>query len=215
MTHRVDRWIWATSCGSSGPECAAPLTAGEISVEVRLSRRRVELVCVWLIGAAVLGALLAASAASSSPLDDADLAQQRAGMLDVVGPRSSVPVVSPGMPAAGRVTVVFFIRPGQLDELGAALGARDGRRLARAADLAVVVSVLPVAARRAFPSAVPVVADAAGRLADGFRMRPPRDGGPPVGYAVVGRDRTVRFRTEDPGVSARLDEVLILAKAAS
>jgi hypothetical protein len=39
-------------------------------------------------------------------------------------------------------------------------------------------------------------------------MRIPRDGGYPVGYAVIGPDRTVRYRTEDPQQDRRLSEVL-------
>lgn len=111
--------------------------------------------------------------------------------------------------------MVFFVRPARLDELRAALSEDDGTRLAAAADLSVVVSVLVAGSGEQVANAVPLVADPGGQLADGYRMRRPRDGGPPVGYAVVSPDGTVRFRTEDPGVAGRLDEVLILVKALS
>lgn len=169
-------------------------------------------IAIWAGSALVLGALLAISTASSGPLDDADLAKQRSGMLDAVGPRSAAPLVAPGRPAEGRASVVFFVRPAELDELRATLAKSDGARLAAAADLFVVVPVLPGSGGQQ-ASAPPLVSDVDGRLADGYRMRRPRDGGPPVGYAVVGPDRTVRFRTEDPGVADRVDEVLTMVEA--
>ncbi|MEO5679166.1 MAG: hypothetical protein ABIS47_05790 [Acidimicrobiales bacterium] len=141
------------------------------------------------------------------------MAKQRSGMLDVVGPRSPAPMVAPGLPASGRVTVVFFVRPAQREALRRTLAAPDASGLAVAADIAVVVSAPgpgPVGPPEIGP---PVVVDADGRLAAGYGMRRPRDGGPPVGYAVVGRDRTVRFRTEDPGVGKSIEEALIMVEA--
>ncbi len=109
--------------------------------------------------------------------------------------------------------MVFFVRPVQREALRSTLAASDARRLAVAADIAVVVSAPgpgPVGPPDGTP---PVVAYDDGRLAAGYGMRRPRNGGPPVGYAVVGRDRTVRYRTEDPGVGTSVDEVLIMVEA--
>ena len=164
------------------------------------------LVAVWIVSAMVLGGLLLWSAHASGPLDDPDLAAQRAGMLDVVGGRTIAPMISAGM--AG---VVFFVRPAQLAALQAAIADRGGTKLAASANLSVVVLAPMNGARLA--SDAPVFGDPAGLIATGYGMRRPRDGGPPVGYAVVGPDRTVRFRTEDPGVSGRLAEVLTMVKA--
>lgn len=153
------------------------------------SRPRGARFAVWLGSALVLGALLATSAAGSGPLDDPDPAKQRSGMLDVVGPRSPAPEVAPGVPAAGRPTVVFFVRPAQVEALSSTLAAADAKGLAIAADLALVVSAPGPRAADAPNDAPAIVTDGDGRLADGYGMRRPRDGGPPVGYAVVGPDQ--------------------------
>lgn len=199
------------------------LRASDNADAVTESRRRLtatadgrirRLVGIWLTSALVLGTLLAVSTAGTGPLDDPDLAKQRAGMLDVVGERSIAPQVSPWRPAAGRSRVVFFVRPAQFTDLRLALDAGDGRRLIAAADLAVVVSAVPAGAPDALMGGrTPVVSDRGGQLARSYRMRLPRDGGPPVGYAIVGPDGTVRFRTEDPEVAGRIDEVLTMLKA--
>lgn len=61
--------------------------------------------------------------------------------------------------------------------------------------------------------ATAVAADPDGRVGSGISMRRPRDGGPPVGYAVVDVDGTIRYRTENPGVINGLDEVLTIVGA--
>ena len=170
------------------------------------------LVAVWLVSAMVLGALLMWSAHTSGPLDDPDLAAQRAGMLDVVGGRTIAPMIAVGVPAEGKAGVVFFVRPAQLADLQAVLADRDGSKLAASANVSVVVSAIPNE-RGQLAGGAPVFGDPKGLVAAGYGMRRPRDGGPPVGYAVVGPDRTVRFRTEDPGMSGRLTEVLTMVKA--
>jgi len=58
-------------------------------------------------------------------------------MLDVVGPRSPAPKVAPGVPATGRPTVVFFVRPAQVEALSSTLASPDTKGLGIAADLAV------------------------------------------------------------------------------
>ncbi len=52
-----------------------------------------------------------------------------------------------------------------------------------------------------------VVADPGGRLAATYGMREPREGGPPVGYAVVDETGQIRYRTLDPEVTDLLGEV--------
>ena len=173
--------------------------------------RSLSLVAVWVVSAMVLGALLISFARTPGPLDDPDLAAQRAGMLDVVGRRTIAPLIGVGIPAEGRAGIVFFVRPAQLAPLQAALGDHDGTKLAASADLSIVVSANAEGSQLA--SGAPVFSDPSGLVAAGFGMRRPRDGGPPVGYAIVGPDRAVRFRTEDPGMSGRLTEVLTMVKA--
>jgi len=166
--------------------------------------------------AVVFGVALAASMSHPDPLDDADLAYQRAGILDVVGPRSPAPTVSVGVPTPGRRAVVFFVRPAQAGPLQTALDGPLGDQLRAVTDVAFVVSgELAAPAVDNGVASRPVQVDPTGRLAMLYRMRRPRDGGAPVGYAVVGPDGTVRYRTEDPGVAAGLEEVRTIVRAVS
>ena len=74
-------------------------------------------VAVGVTTAVVLGAALTASMSNPNPLDDPDLAMQRAGILDVVGPRSPAVAAAATVPARGRVAVVFFLRAAQAGPL--------------------------------------------------------------------------------------------------
>ena len=169
-------------------------------------------VAVGVTTAVVFGAALTASMSDPDPLDDPDPAMQRAGILDVVGPRSPAVALDATVPARGRVAVVFFLRPTQADPLVSALDSPPGQELRELVDIGIVVSA---GASEVTPSdpATTVAADPDGRLAAAYRMRRPRDGGPPVGYAVVDVDGTIRYRTEDPGVADGLDEVLTIVDA--
>lgn len=70
-------------------------------------------VAVWLLTTGVLGVALFLSMSNPVPLDDPDPAMQRAGILDVVGPRSRAATVLADIPAPGRRAVVLFVRPPQ------------------------------------------------------------------------------------------------------
>ncbi len=56
-------------------------------------------------------------------------------------------------------------------------------------------------------TSAPLIPDTAGQIANGYQMRRPRDGGPPVGYAIVDSSGSVRYRTLDPTVWKHLKEV--------
>ena len=102
-------------------------------------------------------------------------------------------------------TVVFFLRP----EVAAGFveAVADRAALRDLADI-VVVATANVAA-----GDIPVhTVDAAG-VADAFGMRVPRDGGFPVGYAIVDSDGLVRYRTLDPDMAAELGEVETILRA--
>ncbi len=169
-------------------------------------------VAVGVTTALILGTALTLSMSDPNPLDDPDLARQRVGMLDVVGPRSPAVAVTASVPSRGRVAVVFFLRPAQAGPVISALRSPAGLRLGGLADIGIVVASETSAVRPGDPGTA-AVADPEGRLAAAYRMRRPRDGGPPVGYAVVGADGTIRYRTEDPDVAAGLDEVLTIVDA--
>lgn len=57
------------------------------------------------------------------------------------------------------------------------------------------------------------MADPTGRLARGFGMRIPRDGGPPVGYALIDRAGLIRYRTLDAAMADQLREVATMVGA--
>lgn len=156
------------------------------------------LVVVWLTAAAFFGVLLVLARAAEAPLDDPDPAWQRPGFLDA----GALPVPAPpGLTASGRPTVVFFERS---TGVGALCQALTERPLREGAVTAVVVADPGPGSCGA---AGAVVADRDGALADAYGMRRPRDGGPPVGYAVVDGAGAIRYRTLDPEVADQLGEV--------
>lgn len=167
--------------------------------------------------AVVFGVLLAASMSDPNPLDDPDLASQRAGIVDVVGPRSPAAPVTTEVPRVGRRAVVFFVRAEQESPVLAALQDSQGMSLQQAADVAIVLSGTAQSPPKAAPAGlqVQVREDAMGGLAASYEMRRPRDGGAPVGYAIAGSDGTVRYRTEDPYVADNLTEVRTMLDAVS
>jgi hypothetical protein len=176
-----------------------------------MSGRRARFVATWLVVAAVLGGGLLMAELAHRPLDDPDLAFQRPGLLDVGGPEASgtVPAVTEGVPSRGARAVVFFVRPEQLPALARALDrAPDLRSAAR---LAIVIA--GARSDTGAVSGVSVVADPAGRLASAYGLRHPRDRGPPVGVAIVDRASRVRYRTLDPGLAGRLDEIRTILAA--
>lgn len=173
-------------------------------MRTRLARRPLRLTAVWLSSVAVLGAGLLTVRVGYSPLDDPDQAHQRPGFTDANPPRSVAPPLT-GLGPAGSRSVVFFTRPDRLPRLLDALGAGEGPQLLRRAH---VVVVQPVRSSDAAPVGVSLLADPTGSVSRALSMRTPRDRGYPVGYAVVGPDGTVRYRTEDPGQDRRLSEVL-------
>ncbi len=158
---------------------------------------------VWLATVSALGTGLLAVRLGNSPLDDPDQAHQRPGYVDANPPRSPAPAL-PGLGPAGTRSVVFFTRPDRLPRLLAALGAKQGQDLLQAAHVVVVQPAAPGPA----PPRVVLLGDPTGLIRRGLFMPIPRDGGYPVGYAVIGPDRTVRYRTEDPQQDRRLSEVL-------
>lgn len=164
------------------------------------------LVAVWLSMLAMFGALLFAANASKSGLDDPDPALQRPGFLDAGGLPQPARAITSAVPRKGRRAVVFFVRPGTVGSLCRALG-KD--QIMERADVVVVVSGPGLCRRFA------TVNDRQTKLARDYRMRRPRAGGPPVGYAIVDSSRQIRYRTLDPGAAARLPEVDTILRATS
>lgn len=162
---------------------------------------------VWLLAAVSLGLPLFVADRDRRPLDDPNLVFQRPGFLDPHGPPFAAPRLAGGLPDHGHRAVVFFIRPAQSAELRLALSRQ--RVLLGAAHVVIVAGGGSVPR---FP-ADSWIADSSGRIAGLFRMRRPRDGGPPVGYAIVDSSGLVRYATLDPGVAERLKEVQTMLAA--
>lgn len=160
---------------------------------------------MWVVAAVGFGILLLIAQRARSPSDDPDPARQRPGFLDEGSLPIAAPRVTPAIPVPGRRAVVFFVRPGELAPLCRALGDSD---LRRHAPLAVVVA----GPGGPCPGAA-VVEGAEPDLTRRFGFPVPRDGGPPVGYAVIDSRGLVRYRTLDPVVADQLDEVATILGA--
>ena len=173
-----------------------------------MTARRWQLAGVWLVAALGLGGALLAARAARDPLDARDLAYQRPGVLDVHGAPFPAPPVTDGIPELGTRTVVFFIRPALVSALAHALAKRGGFGEHTQSVIVVADATTP-----GIVAGIPVVADPAAQLAAAYRMDRPRDGGPPVGYAIVDAAGHVRYHTLDPYVAELLGEVETMVEA--
>lgn len=162
---------------------------------------------VWLAAAVGFGLLLVLARSASHPLDDADPARQRPGILDLGALPNPAPQVTAGVPSPGRRAVVFFERPDRIERLCRAL---EGDPLGQDVDVVVVVS----GEGGACPGDTTVVVDPVAALARRFGLDAPRGGGTPVGYAVVDSRQRIRYRTLDPHAAGGLDEVATMVEAA-
>lgn len=164
---------------------------------------RGRLAVAWLVAAATFVAVTAMVRAGASGLDDADPARRRPGVLVEVDSAPLAPAaLRQALPAGG---VVFFERRARAGALCEALqGSTVGSR-------AVVVmrgEPPPACAAVALASAVEEEA------ADSVGLPRPRDGGAPVGYAIVDGAGRVRYATLDPGAAGHLREVWTMLRAA-
>ena len=155
---------------------------------------------LWLVALlATLGFVVVALVRPPGPLDQADLAYQRDGLLDD-GPVLEQRVA--GVEFGDGVLVLLFTRQAPTrDEMRRWVsGLAPGRE---------VRLVLPAPAEGDL--GVPVVVDPAGRLARAVDLPRPNDGGLGVGYAVVDTDRVVRYATLDPSWLDNAFEVKTIA----
>jgi len=194
---------WKVGAVSDGLGRAAGLRKGH--------RARVGLIGLWLAAVIVLGGLTAYSRTANAPLADPDPAYQRPGFLDVM-PAFAAPSLGANLPVPKSRSVVFFTRPQLEPGLLSAVAADTG--LQAAARLVVVAC--GSGATSAAAGSIAVVGQGAGcPAADLYRMRSPRDGGAPVGYAIVSSAGLVRYSTLDPDVTNLLDEVEHMARGVS
>ena len=145
---------------------------------------------VWFVALAlVLSFVVVALVRPPGPLDQPDPAYQRDGLL-LDG--TVVPAQVAGVDFGDGPVVLLFDRtlpdPAALEQW-----------LAQVPAPAVVRLVLPgPVPRQSADGQVEVVVDPAGLLADAVGLPTPVDGGPGIGYAVVGSDRQVQYSTLDP-----------------
>ena len=154
----------------------------------------------WVVAVAFFGGLLAFAQAAEGPLDDRDPAFQRPGFLDIGDLPEPAPAVRSDLTLTGQATVVFFELPAQIDALCRVL---RGHRFDSGVHI-IIVTPSEAATQDCRGYAVVVVDPA---LADSFGLRQPRQGGPPVGYAVIDEEGRIRYRTLDPAVASLLGEV--------
>ncbi len=162
------------------------------------------LVGVWLGAVGVLATLVAVSQFTSTGGDDPDPGRQRPGILDL----GALPIAAPPLPGVeyrGSETVVFFAGR-HLDGLCLALRRLPGG-LTRTE--VVVVSAGPVNCAEG----VTVVDMSPREAARAFGLSRTRDGGPPVGYALIDDRGQIRYRTLDPTVPPLFDEVATMLRA--
>ena len=163
-----------------------------------VDQRRKKLVALWLGVAVLFGALLGVARATRTGLDDPDPAWQRPGFLDAGPLPEPAPRVTQDVPRPGRPAVVFFVRPEGVAELCRSLATHP---LGQSAEVVMVVS-----GSGRCPGAT-AIEDPSAALARAYGLRDPRDGAPPVGYAVVDGQGLIRYRTLDPTMAEELDEV--------
>jgi len=163
----------------------------------------------WFAGAIVLALIVLAVIPAPGALDDPNEGDQRPGLLvDVDEARGVAGLKLPGDPV-GRVPVVviFDRRISPPQRLRSFIGDVPG-------DVAVVlVASEPIDEQPRLPPGVRLVAGSGRRIANALAMPQPRDGGAPVGYAVIDRNARVRYATIDPTYPEHAFEIKIIAGA--
>lgn len=165
--------------------------------------RRRQLATVWLGSVALLGAVVAASTLTLTGGDDRDPARQRPGILDL----GVLPVPAPdlrGIETSGeKTTVVFF----------AGRNLRDFCRELRGRTEELAAEVIVVTERGDPCGAATTIKLSPTESAEAYGLANPRDGGAPLGYAIIDRTGQIRYRTLDPVVATMFQEVETMLRA--
>lgn len=160
----------------------------------------------WLTGSVVLVVVVLAVVPGPGPLDDPDPAYQRPGFVLARGDATRVSNLSlPGSPRGRHPVVIVFDRG--LPDAGAF------HRLQRGLPPAFAIVLVISDGQRPTQYPFPVFVDRQGRTAAAVGMRTPKDGGQPVGYAIVDRQARVRYTTLDPGYLQHGNEAATMAGA--
>jgi hypothetical protein len=148
-----------------------------------------EFALTWVILAVALGGGLAAEKALRNGVDgDAPIRERTGFVYDVAQPAPSISGVVNGMR-----TAVLFARPAQVQAVC---------RWAAGTPIQGVTMVVVAQEQVPCPGATLNV-DPDGKLAAGFRFRPTKDGGYPVGYAFLDSKGAFVYNTLDRGYYKR------------
>lgn len=146
----------------------------------------------WLLLAVVLTTTVIGVVGGPGPLDDPNQGDQRPGFL--IDPKEARVVGGlnlPGNPIGRRPVFIAFDRNvPRPDELR--------RAVREVPDRYAVFLVVPGPPPVAGTARAEIVADARGRVADAVGLDRPKDGGAPIGYAVIDSGGRVRYATIDP-----------------
>lgn len=164
------------------------------------SRR--QLAAVWVGSVGLLAATVAASTLTLTGGDDRDPGRQRPGILDLGELPVPAPTI-PGIETGRKKSVVFF-------------AGRSVTKFCKALqDLPeeLAATIIVVSDRRSACGNVTTVPLSPTESAEAYGLAIPRDGGAPLGYAIVDRTGQIRYRTLDPVVETMLQEVRTMLRA--
>ena len=146
---------------------------------------------MFVVPAVLLSLVIALVVRGPGPLDDPNPAYQRDGLVQS-GPQ--LPSELAGVRFGARPVVVLF-------ERAAPVGPRfdQWRKQVTAHGTQLVIALAGT--------------QASSLLSQAVKLRTPRDGGAPVGYAIVDAKAQVRYATLDPAYLSNADEVLLIVAA--
>ncbi len=163
----------------------------------------------WLITSVILTVVVLAVVGGPGALDDPDPGDQRAGFLiDGDQGRAVAGLRLPGDPVGARAVFLAFDR--SVPRNGTLGRVLDDVPPDFAAVL-VVPRLAGPAVRAARAGRFRLQADRGGSVARAVGMPEPKDGGPPVGYALIDDSARVRYATLDPTWTDHGDEIGVVA----
>ncbi|MGI8623905.1 MAG: hypothetical protein ACR2NB_10590 [Solirubrobacteraceae bacterium] len=159
----------------------------------------------WLVGWVLLAFVVLVVIGGPGPLDDPALGSQRPGILVDANEAQSVAAraLAPVPVGRGNVLLLFERDVPSADVL-------DALRRAVGSGFTLAVAV-PGGRRRPPPVPGVLAVDAPVAAAVAVGMHRPRDGGPPIGYALLDREGRVRYATLAPNYVGELAELETVA----
>ena len=163
------------------PEAAPPVPAPDAPAPSAAGSAARRFGAAWLAAAVVLGGGLLIEDATRNGMDAENPIRERIGMASYTG----FPAPEPAGVVDGRRAAVLFVRPQQADSVCTwAAGAPLGE-----------VTMVVVSPENTDCKGVPLTIDGDRKVADGFGLRRPKDGGYPVGFALLDSAGGVRYTT--------------------